>query len=122
MTDDELNEFWASAGCFLAGFATTPCEGRLIRAHLVPKQLIRRECGSLSPKGWRFIADDPRCWVWACGGITGCSAHHGAFDVARTIRIPRSGLPPELELFAAEFGLLWWLTRTYGPLSEELAA
>jgi hypothetical protein len=42
-------------GCFLAQFSSKPCDGRLIRAHLISKQTIRRECG----KGWRFIADDP---------------------------------------------------------------
>jgi hypothetical protein len=29
--------------------------------------------------------------------------------------IPRHRLPPALEEFAAEMGLLWWLDYTYGP-------
>lgn len=108
MTDEE---FWVSAGCFLAGFTATPCEGRMIRAHLVPRQLIRRECGP----DWRTVADDPRCWRWSCGGVMGPGGHHGMLDQSRTIRIPRDSLPAETEEFAAEHGLTWWLDREYGP-------
>lgn len=36
-------------------------------------------------------------------------------DHARTLRIPREGLPGALEEFAAEHGLGWWLDREYGP-------
>lgn len=105
--------------CFLAEFSDKPCEGRHVRVHLIPKQLIRRELG----KGWRTIADDPRCWVWACGGAMGPSGHHGMLDYTREIRIPRSALPAGVELFALEHGLTWWLTREYGPSElDELAA
>jgi hypothetical protein len=100
--------------CFLAQFSSKPCDGRLIRAHLISKQTIRRELG----KGWRFIADDPSCWVWACGGPTGCSGHHGMLDYARTVRIPRTSLPAALEGFAESHGLTWWLDREYGPLGR----
>lgn len=65
---------------------------------------------------------DPRGWVPACGGITGCGGHHGALDVARTITVLRAALPPELEEFATELGLTWWLDRTYGRSEREDAA
>lgn len=91
-----------------------PCDGRLVRCHLIPKQVIRRvDPGAV----W-----DDRAWVWGCGGITGCSGHHGALDQSRTLRLPRGVLPSWLDDFAAEFGLGWWLDRTYGPLGEEQAA
>jgi hypothetical protein len=44
-----------SNGCFLARFSATPCSGRLVRCHLVPKQMLKRE--KLDP--W-----DQRTWVW----------------------------------------------------------
>jgi hypothetical protein len=104
--------------CFLAQFSDKPCEGRLIRAHLIPKQVIRRELRI--GYAWTVVADDPRCWCWACGGALGPSGHHGMLDYSRTLRIPREALPVGLEEFAAEYGLLWWLEREYGPL--EMAA
>jgi hypothetical protein len=58
---------------------------------------------------------DARCWVWMCGGPTGVGGHHGMLDYARTLRIPRHVLPPELEEFAVEYGLEWSLERDYGP-------
>jgi hypothetical protein len=83
-----------------------PCEGRLIMAHLIPRQLLKRE-------GGRWAIVDARSWVWACGGITGCSGHHGAFDSAKTIRLPREALPDGTEELAALLGLTWWLDRNY---------
>ena len=58
---------------------------------------------------------DERAWVPMCGGLTGCSGHHGALDTARTLRIRRDELPAAVEEFAAELGLTWWLEREYGP-------
>src|SRR4051812_26964881 len=99
--------------CWLAPFSTRPCEGRLIRAHLIPRQLLKRE-------GLARFIDDPATWVPGCGGITGCSGHHGQLDSARTLRVPREALPEALEAFCADHGLLWFLDREYGPL--EMAA
>jgi hypothetical protein len=81
-----------------------PCGGRVIRAHLIPKRLIGVD-----------LAADPRTWVFACGGIMGCSGHHGMLDVERKLRIPRQNLPIALEQFAAEHGFSHWLDREYGP-------
>lgn len=91
-----------------------PCTGRLVRCHLIAQQTLRRELG----RGWRRTADDPRSWVWGCGGPTGCSGHHGMLDYARTLRVPRELLPEGVEALAAEVGLVWWLERTYGHLPE----
>jgi hypothetical protein len=54
-------------------------------------------------------------WVLACGGPQGNGGHHGAFDQARTIRLPRAAVPPLVEGLALELGLDWWLDREYGP-------
>lgn len=123
--------------CFFAGVrGVGPCEGRLVRAHLIPKQVIRREVVTLrsgSTYG-RWPVDtaqraelarilwDERVIVPCCGGITGCSGHHGALDTARTLRIARAELPEGVESFAAEYGLLWWLDREYGEIPTRGAA
>lgn len=127
--------------CFFHGWPEAgPCNGRLIRAHLIPQQLIKRTCPdglyrygdvwlpparvreleapSLDMSGfpWRSCSAllmDPRSWVWCCGGPTGAQGHHGMLDYSRTIRIPRDRLPAGVEEFAAELGLLWWVDRTY---------
>jgi hypothetical protein len=76
-----------------------------VRAHLIPKQLLKRE----GLPQW-----DARTFVYGCGGINGTGGHHGALDTARTLRVPRGKLPPGLEDFAAEHNLTWWIERTYG--------
>lgn len=93
------------------------CDGRLIRAHLLPRQLLGRELGAAEA---RAAVKDPRSWVWACGGAVGVGGHHGQLDYARTLRVPRHRLPAGLEDLALELGLVWWLDREYGP--KELAA
>jgi hypothetical protein len=100
--------------CFLASYGVfergemPACDGRLIRAHLIPKQLLKREgCDE-----W-----EPRSWVMACGGPQGNGGHHGMFDTARTIRVPRAALPGNVERLADELGLVWWLERAYGSAS-----
>ena len=94
--------------CWLARFApATACSGRLVRVHLLPKQLLRRE-------GHDVLIPDPRTWVWGCGGPMGNGGHHGMLDQSRTLRVPRGALPEELEALAGELGLTWWLEREYG--------
>ncbi len=69
------------------------------------------------------LLNDPRVWVWGCGGPTGLSGHHGMVDGARRLRISRSALPPRLEEYAEELGLGWELDRAYGPrVAPETAA
>jgi hypothetical protein len=114
-----------------------PCSGALIRAHLIPKQLTKREFphGVVFENGtWRRldrtedrydlphrtlreIHDDPRSWVPCCGGGSGIGGHHGQLDGLK-LRIQRAGLPPAVEEFAAELGLGWWLDRTYGEAAR----
>lgn len=85
------------------------CDGRLVRCHLIRRQVIRHEVGGKHEL-------DPRSWVWACGGITGVGGHHGMLDWAgvNRLHIPRDMLPSAVEEFAADLGLSWWLTREYG--------
>jgi hypothetical protein len=76
--------------------------------------------GDGDPISWphlplRRMQDDPRCWVWGCGGPMGPGGHHGQFKPDGPRPIPRHRLPPALEEFAAELGLEWWLDYTYGP-------
>jgi hypothetical protein len=105
-----------TAECWLARYGVhergpmPPCDGRLIRAHLLPRQLLLR---TLNPVEAVAAIDDPRSWVYACGGITGSSGHHGALDVARTIRVPYEHLPVGLLELADECGLGYWLEREY---------
>jgi hypothetical protein len=128
--------------CFFASLPDAgPCDGRLVRCHLIPQQKIALEfphgayrpdgagwqrvpsrfadlrdlgaSGSLMPQ--RGLQDDPRCWVWGCGGPMGPGGHHGQFKPDGPRPIPRHRLPPALEEFAAELGLEWWLDYTYGP-------
>lgn len=117
--------------CFFASRGS--CDGALIRAHLIPRQLLRREFphGVLFDDGrWRKatryedrydlphrsandLADDERTWVPCCGGPQGNGGHHGQLDHSRTLRIIRQDLPTTVTDFAAEFSLMWWIEREY---------
>lgn len=98
--------------CWLAGLpGAGACDGRTVRVHLIPRQLLKRE---LSRADALRAIEDPRSWVPGCGGPTGIGGHHGQLDYARTLRVPRGRLPAEVELLAAELGLTWWLDREYG--------
>ena len=127
----------ADVRCFFAGRpGAGPCDGRLVRAHLIPKQVLRREVVSARSKGptgrWPIdtaqraelarILWDERVIVPVCGGAMGNAGHHGALDTARTLRIARAELPAAVEEFAAELGLTWWLEREYGQISTRGAA
>jgi len=98
-------------GCWLAQFSDEPCDGELVRVHLIPRQLIRREVRpkSLIP----MVVSDPRSWVWGCGGLMGNCGHHGMMDHSRTLRVPRDAIPAGTEMLAKELGLVWWLDREY---------
>jgi len=97
---------WLGAFGYLEhGAPMTPCSGRLIRAHLIPKQLIKREGGD----PW-----DPRSWVPSCGGLSGNGGHHGMLDASRTLKLRRDAIPPQVEELASELGVTWWLDREYG--------
>lgn len=117
------------------------CSGALVRGHLIPRSLLKREYryGALLEDGkWRpmkrnedrydlkfrsllELIEDSRSYVPICGGPMGNGGHHGALDQSRRLRIPREYLPAAVEEFAEELGLLWWVEREYGPLLEEAA-
>jgi len=125
--------------CWLAQFSSVPCDGHLVKAHLVERQLIRKEFpygAAITPDGnlvpaprrdlWpteagiyvgmvpkRDLMVDPRSYVWACGGAMGNSGHHGAFDSYQLV-VLRQHIPQETEQYCAELGLGWYLDRRYG--------
>lgn len=105
--------FWQGGwhGCWLARFSDVPCDGRLVRAHLVPQQLLKRELRTKDPA----VLWDERTFAPACGGPTGIGGCHGRLDGYR-LTVPRADLPPGLEDFCTEHDLTWWLTFRYGPL------
>lgn len=111
-------------GCWFAGLPDAgPCDGGLVRCHLIPKQLLKR----LFPHGFdgrslAVLQADPRSWVWGCGGPTGIGGHHGQLDTSRKLRVPRPLLPSGVEEMATELDLLWWVDREYGVAEEGLVA
>lgn len=101
------------------GRVMPPCDGRLIKAHLIPRQLLDREF----PNGTTILGtyytledllDHTATWVLACGGPMGNAGHHGYLDVARRLRVPWRALPPATIGLARVLGLDWWLRREYG--------
>lgn len=118
--------------CWLARYSQKPCDGRLVRCHLIPRQQLRAAWRSvhhpvkgqrpevaLPPheplpfKSLRDLIDDPRTWVWGCGGPMGNGGHHGELDQSRTIRVPFADLPSPLLVVAEQLNLTWWLEREY---------
>ena len=118
--------------CWLARYSQKPCDGRLVRCHLIPRQQLRAAWRSahhpvkgqrpevslpahepLPFKSLRHLIDDPRTWVWGCGGPMGNGGHHGELDQSRTIRVPFADLPSPLLVVAEELNLTWWLEREY---------
>jgi hypothetical protein len=115
--------------CFLAKFSTHPCDGQLVRCHLIPKQKLKAIWHSvhsgkpanphlinvdLSP--WPKMQDliwDRRTWVWGCGGPMGNAGHHGMLDHSRTIQVPFEALPVETFELARHLELVWWLETEY---------
>jgi len=124
--------------CWLASLSDTPCEGRLVRGHLIAQQTIKREFPngayrlpsgrwvriergvrmdrSVDQRSRTALVDNPATWVWVCGGLTGVGGHHGLLDhpAVNTLRIPRSELPGAVEEWASAHGLGWYLDRQYG--------
>jgi hypothetical protein len=104
--------------CFLArvghweGPGPMPsCDGRLVKAHLIPKQTLLRELAAEVSPGAIW---DHRVWVLACGGPIGNAGHHGHLDYSKRIRLPREVIPASTEDFAEQYGLVWVLDRLYG--------
>lgn len=95
----------AHHGLMEHGDEMPPCDGSLVRVHLIPRQLLRRE---------HLPQLDPRTYVYACGGITGGpGGHHALLDSSRRLRVAYDDLPVKVIEFAAENGLEWYLEREY---------
>jgi len=71
------------------------------RAHLVTRQLLRRE-------GHADLIYDDRTWVPAC------RLHHSSWDNFMGVVVPRAALPAAFVALMQEIGLGWWLDRRYG--------
>jgi hypothetical protein len=123
-----------TAVCLLARFAPdVPCDGQLVRCHLISKQVLRREVwprraelaeaweqygwGSF-PRSLRELCEMPATWVPGCGGLCGCDGHHGMLDRSRKLRIPFEELPSGTVRFAEWLGLMPWLEREYRQIAE----
>jgi hypothetical protein len=87
------------------------CEGRLVKAHLVPKSAIKKELRRPG-RGTGYIKaaiSDPRCWRWMCGGLGyGNAGHHGAYD-AYQIRL--HAWPEDFLQFLREYDIEWMADR-----------
>jgi hypothetical protein len=124
-----------SPRCFFADLpGAGPCDGRLVRCHLVPRRVIAeavqkrlhdaRRAGEITREEYdaRVSGEivranrDERSWVWGCGGPMGNAGHHGMLDASRTLRVPRHRLPVAVVEFAEELGLGWWVDREYGEV------
>lgn len=93
--------------CFFIDFPDAgPCDGRLVRAHLVKQQVLTRE-------GHGRRRHDPRSWVWCCGGPTGIGGHHGMLDRSLKVRIPPNMLPSGFLTMMEEIGMTWYVDRYY---------
>lgn len=88
--------FLAAHGFMEHGDPIPPCEGRLVRCHLLDKQeLVRLGLDS----------DDPATWVWGCGGLDyGNAGHHGMFDHYR-MNLPLEAVPKATIAYAIEHAL-----------------
>lgn len=96
--------------CFFDGWPDAgPCDGRLIKAHLVKRQVLRREFDK--PTAKRLIASQDS-WVWCCGGAVGLGGHHGRFDGHR-LRIPRHCLPVAFVDMMTAVDMDWYVDRYY---------
>jgi hypothetical protein len=88
------------------------CEGRLVKAHLVPKSAIRIELlyqqegpRQARENYWREAIRDPRCWRWMCGGLGyGNAGHHGMYD---QYQIRLHAWPEDFLEFLREFDIEW---------------
>lgn len=102
----------AVEACWFASLpGAGPCDGRPVRCHLIPRRVLTVELNA-GPS----VINDPRLWVWGCGGPMGNAGHHGRLDSrgCNPLRIPRHRLPPEFVELCEELKLGWWVDREYG--------
>jgi len=92
-----------------------PCDGRLVKCHLIKRQVLERELGKR--EGGRLVRDD-RTWVWGCGGPMGPGGHHGQFKPDGAKPIPLSRLPLGFLRLMADLDLWWYVERTFNRRSS----
>ena len=88
--------------CWLARYSDRPCDGRLDRAHFIPKQTLKREVSDNAEFIWH-----PMIWRYAC------RRHHNDLDFGN-LRLTREQIPASVETFAKMFNLTPKLDRIYG--------
>jgi hypothetical protein len=134
--------------CWFKGLPDAgPCEGRLVKCHLVKQQVLKREGGSssaissrvrsfgtaeVSPSRGYGLAgavavagvpvaaaprDDPRTWVWGCG-LSRAGRSSRPVQAGRAEGIPLSLLPEGFTRLMAELGLWWYVERTFNRRSS----
>lgn len=108
-----------------------PCDGALVKCHLVTKQELKNRWRSIHhgtaldhgrreaavrdlPSTLLKLYADARTWVWGCGGPIGNGGHHAQFKPDGPRLIDRHRLPEGVEEIARLLQLEWWLDRTYG--------
>jgi hypothetical protein len=84
------------------------CDGRIDRAHLLPKQRIKRLFRDRNPDALFAMIWDSRVWIPAC------RKHHTMLDSKR-LTIAREELPLTLWEYAAEHDLTWMVDADYQP-------
>jgi hypothetical protein len=104
--------FFAVFGYMVDGSPVPPCDGGLVKCHLIPRQVLK--ANHLEHHVWNGCV-----WVWGCGGLTGIAGHHGMLDHSRTLKLPRSAIPAATETFACQHHLIWYLDREYGWQTEQ---
>jgi hypothetical protein len=93
--------------CWFAGRGAGPCEGKLDKAHWIPKQRIKREFKHADQEQLDELVWHPAVWSPMC------RKHHSAFD-AKMLRIRREDVPLQAERWAEMFGMTWSLDVDYG--------
>jgi hypothetical protein len=109
--------------CWFKGLPDAgPCDGRVVKCHLVKQQVLKRELGGRSGDELKRSVDalcrESWSWVWGCGGAMGPGGHHGQFKPDGPKPIPLSLLPEDFTRRMAELGLWWYVERTFNRRSS----
>ena len=103
--------------CFFAHLGG--CEGRLVKAHLVPKSRLKIEMRTRTDLGHDGLDEaiwDPRCWRWMCVGHGyGNVGHHGMSDA---YQLPRE-CPDDLFEYLRDHDLEWMATAYLNRVESE---
>jgi hypothetical protein len=119
----------AEFACWLSRFSDEPCDGQIVKCHLIPQQKLKRIWNEVyhakrlptqmypELSRWpslKHLLDDPATWVPGCGGPMGNAGHHGQLDHSRTLRVPYARLPLQTIKLATDLMILPWLEQEYG--------